>query len=96
MSRRPAAGRSSHAAPAGLWLLVPWLTLVPLAGCTALHLVPPDVSLVDLEFTDLTLFETSGVFTVRLSNENPEPLAVEGGVYNLYLGGKKVGKGLSD
>ena len=66
------------------------------AGCASLGLVEPDVTLVDLEFTDLTLFETSGVFTVRLANENPEPLLVDGGVYNLYLGGLKIGKGLSD
>ena len=70
--------------------------LVVCAGCTSFGLLAPDVTLVNLEFTDLTLFETSGVFTVRLANENPEPLLVDGGVYNLYLGGLKVGKGLSD
>lgn len=66
------------------------------AGCTTLGLIEPEVSLVDLRFTDLTMFETTGIFTVRLANENPEPLIVEGGVYNLYLGGWKIGKGLSD
>ena len=70
--------------------------LVLSTGCTTFGLIEPDVSLVDLKFTDLTIFETSGIFTVRLSNENPEPLVVEGGVYNLYLGGWKIGKGLSD
>ncbi len=70
--------------------------LVLSAGCASFGLTPPDVSLVDLKFTDLTVFETSGIFTVRLTNENPEPLFVEGGVYNLYLGGLRVGKGLSD
>ena len=67
-----------------------------LFGCASFDLAKPDVTLVNLEFTDLTLFETSGVFTVRLANENPEPLTVSGGVYNLYLGGWKIGKGLSD
>ncbi len=66
------------------------------AGCASFGLTPPDVTLVNLEFTDLTMFETSGIFTVRLTNENPEPMFVEGGVYNLYLGGWKIGKGLSD
>ncbi len=70
--------------------------LVLSTGCSTLGLNPPDVSMVNLKFTDLTMFETSGMFTVRLSNENPEPLLVEGGVYNLYLGGWKIGKGLSD
>ena len=72
------------------------LALVPLTGCATLGLIEPDVSLVNLKFTDLTVFETSGVFVVRLANENPEPLTVEGGVYNLYLGGFRVGKGLSN
>lgn len=72
------------------------LLCVPLASCTTLGLAPPDITLVNLEFKDLTLFETSGVFTVRLANENPEPLVVEGGAYSLYLGGIRVGKGLSD
>lgn len=67
------------------------------SGCAAwLPLAPPEVSLVNLQFTDLKLFETTGVFTVRLSNENPEPVRVEGGVYKLYLDGVRVGKGLSD
>ncbi len=73
------------------------LTLVALtAGCASFGLIEPDVSLVNLKFTDLTVFETSGIFTVRLTNENPEPLFIEGGVYNLYLGGLRVGKGLSN
>lgn len=65
------------------------------SGCASLSLLPPEVSLVDLEFTDLTMFETTGQFTVRLSNENPEPLRINGGVFRLYLNGIKVGKGLT-
>ncbi len=66
------------------------------AGCASFGLIEPDVSLANLQFTDLTMFETSGILTVRLSNENPEPMFIEGGVYNLYLGGLRVGKGLSN
>jgi len=67
------------------------------AGCSSLGgFVPPDVTLVNVEFSDLTVFETSGVVTLRVANENDEALVVDGGVYNLYLGGMKVGKGLSD
>ena len=78
----------------------PMLTMIAVlaltTGCSTFGLIEPDVSLVNLKFTDLTMFETSGVFTVRLTNENPEPLFIEGGVYNLYLGGWRIGKGLSD
>lgn len=72
------------------------LLLAPLvAGCSSLQMAPPDVALVNLEFTDLTVFETAGSFTVRIANENPEPIALTGGSYVLFLNGVKVGKGLS-
>jgi LEA14-like dessication related protein len=66
-----------------------------LCGCASLGIVPPEVTLVDLEFTDLTMFETTGEFTVRLANENPDPLRINGGVFRLYLNGIKVGKALT-
>lgn len=75
------------------------LCLVVLSSVSCASLEPfsaPGVSLVNIEFADLTLFETSGVFTVRISNENPDPVVVDGAVYNLYLGGLKVGRALSD
>lgn len=78
---------------------LPFLAVLALAvtGCATVEsFTAPDVTLVDVKFEDLTLFETSGTFTVRLSNENPDPLAVDGAVYKLYLGGQKVGRALSD
>lgn len=71
------------------------IVCLSVAGCATLQLAPPEVTLVDLEFTDLTMFETTAEFTVRLANENPDPLNVDGGVFRLYLNGIKVGKGLS-
>lgn len=66
-------------------------------GCASLgYFTPPDVTLVDVRFADLTLFESAGVLTVRVANENNDPITVDGGVYNLYLNGMKVGKALSD
>jgi LEA14-like dessication related protein len=68
-----------------------------LTGCASLEpFAAPEVTLVDVRFEDLTVFETSGTFKVRLSNENPEPMVVDGAVYKLYLGGQRVGKALSD
>lgn len=75
-----------------VFVLALWLT-----GCVSIGgFVPPDVTLVDVVFEDLTLFESSGVLTVRVANENDEPVLIDGGVYNLYLNGIKVGKALSD
>ncbi len=77
------------------FLILPLLIL--LTGCSGLEVSKgPDVSLADLKLTDLTLLETSGVLTVRLANENLEPMVVSGGAYDLSLGGIRIGKGLSD
>ncbi len=78
------------------FLTAPFLVLA-LAGCATVEpFTAPEVTLVDVRFEDLTVFETSGTFTVRLSNENPDPVRIDGAVYKLYLGGQKVGKALSD
>jgi len=72
------------------------LTLAVLStGCASLGtMTPPDISLVDLELTDVTVFETTGTITVRLTNENPDPLIVDGAVFKLFLNGIAVGKAL--
>ena len=68
-----------------------------LLGCVSIGgFVPPEVTLVDVAFEDLTLFESSAVLTVRVANENADPVLIDGGVYNLYLNGIKVGQALSD
>ena len=71
------------------------LTTLMATGCASLGpMTPPDVALVDIQFTDVTVFETSGEITVRLSNENQEPLAIDGAVFKLFLNGREVGKAL--
>ena len=78
-----------------LWIGLAALTL--LCGCTTLDsTVPPEVSLVDLRFENLSLFETTAVFTLRITNENPFPLVVDGAVHKIALNGHNVGKGLSN
>ena len=73
------------------------LAALAVTGCATVEsFAAPEVTLVDVRFEDLALFETSGTFTVRLSNENPDAVFVDGAVYKLYLGGQKVGKALSD
>ncbi len=76
-------------------LLAVGLVSLPLAACAALTpLVPPEVSLVDLEISKVELFETAAVVALRISNENPEPLTVEGGVFKIYLNGTRVGRAM--
>jgi LEA14-like dessication related protein len=64
-----------------------------LGGCQT---VPgPAVSLVNLQLTQSTAFETTAAFTLRFSNESPEPMQLTGGVYKIYVNGLYVGEGLS-
>lgn len=73
------------------------LSISMLSGCASMEpFTAPEVTLVNVSFDDLTVFETSGTFTVRLSNQNPEPVVVDGAAYKLYLGGMRVGEALSD
>jgi len=72
------------------------LSLVVVAACATMSNVdPPDVTLVDLQVGDVTVFETSLTATVRITNPNPEPLAVEGASFKLELDGRKIGSGTS-
>lgn len=56
----------------------------------------PSVSLINLRFEDATALETTATFTLRLSNESPQPIPLEGEVHKIYLNGLYLGKGLSD
>lgn len=79
----------------GGWLIAAGLAL--LCGCASPgDLVRPEVALIDVRPGQVRLLETSAVATVRLDNENPEPLAIEGLACRLYVDGVRVGKGLSD
>jgi len=79
----------------GKMLLV--LAVVVASGCVSTEpLEPPGVTLVDLDIIDATLFESTLDVAVRISNDNPEPLVIDGAVVKLQLNGIKVGKGASD
>jgi LEA14-like dessication related protein len=55
-----------------------------------------DVSLVNVQFENATVLETTARFTVRLQNASPEPFLLEGGEYKIYINGHYIGKGLSN
>ena len=80
-------------------LLLPVIVLLvlPLSGCASFGAVldPPEVSLANLRIDDMTVFETTGVILVRISNPNPNPVLVEGGAYNLSINGVRVGQALT-
>ncbi len=65
-------------------------------GCSSTGSMEPlDVTLTDLNVTEVTVFETTLVAKLRITNPNPEALAIEGASFKLYLEDKKVGTGTS-
>lgn len=71
--------------------------LLVFSGCASMAgLVAPDVSVVGLQLEDLTLLESTGTLTVRLVNENPEPLVVDGAAFKVRLEGIRVGNAVGD
>ena len=79
----------------GLILLVV-VAAVFATGCSSLTgLEPPTLTLTDLTVVDATLFETTLDVAIRISNDNPEALLVDGVIVKLELGGRGVGKGSS-
>jgi len=76
--------------------LLSFVSIVVIAGCASMEPVePPDVTLVNLEVTEVTPFETTLEAEVRIINPNPEPLAVEGSSFKLELLDHKIGTGTS-
>ena len=65
-----------------------------LQGCASVpRLNPPDITLVDLDFVDATLFESTFRATIRVTNDNFDPLLLEGAVIELELEGRRFGRG---
>ena len=68
-----------------------------LSSCATFR--PPeglDVSIAGIRFGESTLLETTLEVTVRIANETPEPMRLEGGVHKVYLNGLYVGEGLNN
>jgi LEA14-like dessication related protein len=74
-------------------LILSLLVALAVGGCASTRFVEPEVSLIDIRVADFTLFETTAVFRLRLHNENPRPLVLDGGVYDFSLNGVEVGRG---
>jgi len=65
-----------------------------LLGCaTTTSVEPLEVTLADLEVAEVTVFETTLLARLRVTNPNPEPFVIDGASFKLILDGKKVGTG---
>lgn len=71
------------------------LTILLITSC-ALTSPAPEISLVDVAFDEISLFETNLKAKVRYENELDTDLQIRGSVHRLSLNGIDVGKGISD
>lgn len=73
------------------------LVLACLAGCFQLaqrRKAHPSVSLVSMHVNERTLFEYGVRLTIRIDNDSPEPLVVNGAAHSVAINGLYVGKAL--
>jgi len=76
--------------------IVAALLVVSGMACTSMGSIEPlDVTLANLNITKVTIFETTLVAKLRITNPNPEAFTIEGASFKLYLEDKKVGTGTS-
>jgi len=79
-----------------LSLLVAAVLVVGAIGCTSMGSIEPlEVTLANLNVTEVTLFETTLVAKLRITNPNPDAFTIEGASFKLYLEDKKIGMGTS-
>jgi len=82
-----------HTKPRSL-LALALMLLASISACSSMgSLEPLEVTLTHLAVTEITIFETSLVAKLRITNPNPDPIAIDGASFKLYLKDKKVGTG---
>jgi len=68
-----------------------------MTACTSMGSIEPlEVQLVDLGVSEVTIFETTLIAKLRVTNPNPEAFAIDGASFKLYLEDKKVGTGTTN
>ncbi|MDZ4785251.1 MAG: LEA type 2 family protein [bacterium] len=72
------------------------LCILFVSGCASMSGPSPEISLVNIEFSDVTFFETTAVIDVRVENQQPNTLLINGASYNIEINGIKIGRGTSD
>lgn len=78
-----------------LLVTVGMLCLLVSACATFRHDPQIQVSLVNLQFGASTAFETTLLATLRIQNENPEAIVLDGATHKIYLDGLNIGQGLA-
>lgn len=77
------------------WLFAGLAALFTTACSSGYKLNGISVSIVNVAPAGAALLETSGVMTLRYTNENTIPIGLSGSVHKVYLNGSYVGKAVS-
>ncbi len=72
------------------------LILLTISACSTVGLTPPEVSLVDVRFDEMSLLETNLKAKVRYENESNKAIRSTGTVHELTLNDIYIGKAMSD
>lgn len=76
-------------------LLALLVLLVSAPGCSLFRPAwNADVAVVGIRLENIELFEANTVFTIRVDNEEVEPLILDGSAHEIRIDGRRVGKGL--
>lgn len=76
------------------WTLMAIVAIVGLVGCSSMGSIEPlEVTLSNIKVPEVTLFETTLIATLRITNPNPEGFTIDGASFKLFLDEKKVGTG---
>ena len=75
-------------------LLVP-LLIVTLASAACGVRWRADLAVVGLRIAEVSVLETTMVFTVRIENLEPMPLLLDGAAFEIFIEGNRVGRGLA-
>ena len=88
----PRITKMKNFGPGSLFILA---LLVLGTACATTHTTDTlEVSLADLRLIDATALETTGIFVIRIQNQSPEELRVNGAVHKVKLNGISVGSGV--
>ena len=93
LAEPPAPERASSSSRAArVWMLT---LCAMLAGCGALRPAwNADIALVDLQISEITVFQARTVFHLRVDNAEPEPLLLDGSVHEIAIDGRRIGRGM--
>ena len=69
------------------------IVIIFITACSALLGPKPEVSIVNAAFADVNLLETGIEFTVRVTNNTPDPISFSGATHHIYLNGSDIGTG---